>query len=169
MKLSLASVPPLFVLAVFAAACARPAAPPRPPAARVVAMAPETGPPASRAGERETPLPLPLPLAPSRRHDIDHHAQAERDAATVFRAMNHDLLRCFARPASHAFVEVDVLVGPQGDVRDVEATGGALAGRTAMACLTRRIARATFPPPRGGGTARVRVPFAFAVEPAVTE
>lgn len=100
---------------------------------------------------------------------VDRHAQAERDAAEIFRAMQDDLLACFTRamllPDATAHVVVDVLVAPDGTVRDVTTTGGARAGPGAMRCMERRIARATFAPPYAGGTSRIQVPFAFSFEP----
>jgi hypothetical protein len=96
----------------------------------------------------------------------DLHARVEREAAAVFRAMHDDFLRCFARarPPDHAYLVLDVLVGPGGDVRDVETTGGARVGG-ATACIARRVARASFPTPHGGGTSRIRVALAFGFEP----
>ncbi len=115
--------------------------------------------------------PPPFPrVAAERPPSVDHHARAERDAAEVFRAMHADLLACFTRapvllPDATAHVVVDVLVGPDGSVRDVTTAPGARASVAATRCIERRIARATFAPPRGGGTSRVRVPFAFSFEP----
>ena len=89
---------------------------------------------------------------------VDDPTRVERDASAVFRAMHGDFLRCFGRAQRRAFVTVDVLVGPQGEVRSVETFPS---GQPLTTCIARRVARATFPPPRDGGTARVRVPFAF--------
>jgi hypothetical protein len=78
--------------------------------------------------------------------------------------MEPDLLACYkarivVRPAAHGFITTDILIGPDGHVRGVETTGGALLGRTTMKCITSRIERAAFDPPHGGGTLRVHVPF----------
>ena len=90
----------------------------------------------------------------------------ERRDDEVFRAMQPQLLACYARrltthPTAHAYVTFDVLVGLDGRPRDVATTGGALLGNEALSCLSRHVRRATFAPPPGGGTSRVRVPFAF--------
>lgn len=145
MKLSL-----LFLLAAAGCAAPRPssahARPPEP--TRAAAAAPAS---------RSAPAP-------------DRHARIERDAAEVFRGMHRDLLACIMRSPPRradatAYMTVDVLVGSEGGVRDVATTGGARLGRPAVRCMERRIARATFPPPHGGGTARIQVPFAFSFEP----
>ena len=80
--------------------------------------------------------------------------------------MHSDVLACYRKrlathPNAHAHLTVDVLVGDDGLPRDVATTGGALLGETTLACLVRRVMRASFMPPYGGGTSRVSVPFAF--------
>src|SRR5688572_12016203 len=95
-----------------------------------------------------------------------NETRLEREAAAVFRAMQKDLLGCFARAAAgaHAFITVSVVLGDDGIARDVATTGGARVGRAAMTCVERRVAQARFPAPRAGGTARLSVPFAFSYE-----
>jgi len=100
---------------------------------------------------------------------LDAEALEERDAAAVFRTLHPDLVTCLGqsrapRRGGHAYVTAEVLVGPDGEVRGVSTTGAAQIGRRAMACVERRIARATFRAPRHGGTRRVSVPFAFDVD-----
>jgi hypothetical protein len=134
----------------------------------VVACAPPLR--APRSAPSPAPSPSPAAAVANRPPDVDRHAQAEHDAADVFRAMHGDLLACITRaPAlprdATADVVVDVLVAPDGSVRDVATTGGARVGTGAIACMQRRIARASFAPPRGGGTSRIQVPFAFSFEP----
>jgi hypothetical protein len=134
------------VLALLLLSCASPQAPRAPPIVETHAAM----------------LVVPPPDTPARAPEPDLHARVERDAGDVFRSMHGDLLRCFARapPGAHAFVTIDVLVGSDGEVRDVATTGGALVGG-ATTCIARRVAKASFPPPRGGGTARIRVPLEF--------
>ncbi|MBX3205673.1 MAG: AgmX/PglI C-terminal domain-containing protein [Labilithrix sp.] len=93
-------------------------------------------------------------------------AQAEGDAARVFRSMHAEVLACYAKrlathPRAHAAVTVDVLVGQDGRPRDVATTGGALLGPAVLSCVKRCVMRASFAPSGEGGTSRVRVPFAF--------
>lgn len=88
----------------------------------------------------------------------------ENAAATVFRAMERDVERCFARIDGNAFVMVEALVDDRGRVRRVESTGDARVDVTTRRCVERRVARAVFAVPRGGGTSRVRTSFAFTRE-----
>lgn len=93
--------------------------------------------------------------------------RAEENAATtVFRAMHDDLERCFTRTRvnGNAFVMVEALVDARGRVRRVAVTGDARASPATRGCVERRVARAVFPMPIGGGTSRVRTSFAFALE-----
>src|SRR5262245_49239446 len=76
----------------------------------------------------------------------------ELAAAAVFRTMHDDLERCFERTNGNAFVMVEAFVDDRGRVRRVEATGDARAGVATRRCVERRVARALFPVPRGGGT-----------------
>jgi hypothetical protein len=96
----------------------------------------------------------------------DHHARAEANADQVFVAMHDDLLACYkARvrvdPNAHAFLTVDVVIGPDGRVRNVETTGGALLGNQGLDCIVNRVKAATFEPLPGGGTRRIHVPLTF--------
>jgi hypothetical protein len=96
----------------------------------------------------------------------DHHADAVADADAVFAGMHDDLLACYrpraARdPRAHAFVTVDVVLNPDGTVRSVATTGGAMLGDAGLACISRRVRRATFAPVWGGGTLHLSVPMSF--------
>lgn len=109
-----------------------------------------------------------LPVAKRSRHssEPDPREQAERDAADVFRSMHPDVLACYTKrlathPKAHAAITVEVLVDQDGRPRDVATTGGALLGSAVLACITRKVMRTAFTPPRDGGSSRVRVPFAF--------
>jgi hypothetical protein len=96
----------------------------------------------------------------------DHHADAVANADAVFAAMHDDLVACY-RPAAardsraHAFVTVDVVLNPDGSVRSVATTGGAMLGDAGLACISRRVKRATFAPVWGGGTLRLSIPMSF--------
>lgn len=90
----------------------------------------------------------------------------EATASAVLRELHGDLLACYrarlrTHPRAHASLDADLLVGADGRVRDVTTTGGALLGRAARRCIEGRLRRAAFVPLQGGGTSRVRVPFAF--------
>lgn len=96
----------------------------------------------------------------------DYHALATENANTVLKAMHPDLLACYAKrvaasPNAHAFLTFDVVIGPDGTVRDVQSTGGALLGQATMSCLENRIRRGVFAAPHGGGTLHVHVPFSL--------
>ena len=96
----------------------------------------------------------------------DYHARATENANTVLEAMHDDLLACYKKrvavnPNAHGFITVDVIVGPDGGVRAVETTGGAVLGEGTMGCIVQRIRRASFDPPHGGGTLRIHVPFSL--------
>ena len=85
-------------------------------------------------------------------------------AAAVFRTMERDVERCFARIDGNAFIMIDAVVDDRGRVRRVESSGDARVGPTTRRCVERRVARAVFPLPRGGGSSHVRTSFAFARE-----
>ena len=109
-----------------------------------------------------------LPVVRRSRHssEPDPREQAERDAAAVFRSMHADVLACYTKrlathPKAHAAITVEVLVGQDGRPRDVATTGGALLGNAVLSCVTRKVMRTGFTPPRDGGSSRVQVPFAF--------
>lgn len=96
----------------------------------------------------------------------DYHAQATANVNRVLEAMHPQLLACYtkrvtASPNAHGFIVVDILVAPDGTVRDVGATGGALLGQRTMDCLVEQVRKAKFDPPHGGGTMRVEVPFSL--------
>jgi hypothetical protein len=102
-------------------------------------------------------------LCPTARAFADT-GQEESAAAAVLRAMHDDLERCFGRVNGIAFVIVEALVDEGGRVRRVEATGDRRAGLTTRRCIERRVARAVFPAPHGGGTSRLRTSLLFAFE-----
>jgi hypothetical protein len=96
----------------------------------------------------------------------DSFAQATENANKVLGAMQGDLLACYKKriavnPKAHGFITVDILVGPDGHVRTVDTTGGAILGDKTMSCIVDRIKTAVFAPPHAGGTLRVQVPFSL--------
>jgi hypothetical protein len=96
----------------------------------------------------------------------DSFAQATANANKVLEAMQGDLLACYKKrvavnPKAHGFITVDILIGPDGRVRTVDTTGGAILGDTTMGCIVDRIKKAAFAPPHAGGTLRVQVPFSL--------
>lgn len=87
-------------------------------------------------------------------------------ANRVLTSIQPQLLACYrkrvaARPDAHAFMSIDILVGPDGKVREAETTGGALLGKPTIECILGHIKGAQFDPPRGGGTMRIQVPFSL--------
>lgn len=96
----------------------------------------------------------------------DYNAQAVANANQVLEAMHPDLLACYKKrvavnPKAHGFITIDIMIGPDGKVRDVETTGGAVLGEGTMACIVGHIKRATFEAVHGGGTEHIRVPFSL--------
>ena len=96
----------------------------------------------------------------------DHHAVAVADADRVIAAMHDDLLACYKQrlvthPRAHATLTFDIVLEPEGKVRRIETTGGAMLGEKALRCMTDRLERGTFAPVHGGGTLRVHVPMTF--------
>jgi len=96
----------------------------------------------------------------------DYTALALADADDVLSRMQPELLGCYKRrvavaPNAHAFITVDVVIGPDGRVVQVETTGGALLGDDTMGCITGHIRRAHFLPPHNGGTLHLSVPFSL--------
>ncbi len=90
--------------------------------------------------------------------------EAVDKANNTLNGMNDDLLRCYTArlkvyPKAHAFLTIDILVGPDGRVERVETQGGALLGDNTMKCIVDRIKQGDFAPPHGGGTMRFEVPF----------
>ena len=97
---------------------------------------------------------------------LDYSAQASANANNVLEAMHDDLLACYKKrvavnPNAHADITVDIVIGPDGQVRTVETSGGAVLGEGTMGCIVKRIKRASFEAPRDGGTLRVHVPFSL--------
>jgi len=89
--------------------------------------------------------------------------QAVDRANATLNAMNDDLLACYearvkVNPKAHAFLTVDIVVGADGHVQNVETQGGALLGEVTMRCIVDRIKRGEFAPPPRGGTMRFEVP-----------
>lgn len=96
----------------------------------------------------------------------DYTQREVDDANAVLGSMRDDLLACYKkrlriRPEAHGFITIDILIGDDGHVRNVDTTGGAILGDTTMGCIVHRIERGTFEPPHGGGTIHVRVPFSL--------
>jgi hypothetical protein len=90
--------------------------------------------------------------------------EAVNRANATLDAMHDDLLACYvarvkAYPKAHAFLTVDIVVGPDGNVQSVETQGGALLGEPAMRCIVDRIRRGAFAQPPRGGTMRFEVPL----------
>jgi len=89
--------------------------------------------------------------------------QAAEKADQTLVAMHEDLLACYEErvknsPKAHAFLTIDIVVGPEGRVQAVETQGGALLGNKAMACIVNRIKEGEFAAPHNGGTMRLEVP-----------
>lgn len=121
----------------------------------------ETGPTVACDVVCDEPVVVPRPA-----DGPDHHAAATEDANHVLAILHPALLACYAQrvkaaPTAHAFLTFDVIIGPDGRVRDVESTGGALLGPTTMRCLEDTLRRGVFAPPHGGGTLRIHVPFSL--------
>jgi hypothetical protein len=96
----------------------------------------------------------------------EHHAAAVANVDAVVASMHDDLLACYrARvatyPSAHASVTLSVLINPDGSVRSVTSTGGAMLGDAGLRCITRRVERAVFAPVHGGGTLRTEIPLLF--------
>jgi hypothetical protein len=99
---------------------------------------------------------------------VDYHVDEAENADAVFASMHGDLLACYRErvaqsPNAHASLVVDVVLAPDGSVRAVDTTGGALFGDRTMRCITRRIQRGTFAPVRGGGTLHIQIPLTFSL------
>jgi hypothetical protein len=96
----------------------------------------------------------------------DYHAKATENANAVLEGMHDDLLACYKKrvavnPNAHGFITVDIVIDPEGHVRNVETTGGAVLGDGTMSCIVQRIKRGSFEPPHAGGTLRIHVPFSL--------
>lgn len=180
---SLASRSACFTYLCFLAACAAPTPPKEPaggPAATTAASiaAPRATSPASRNSASASAAVVTEPvvecdlvcerarIAPRSADTPDYHAKATANANAVLEAMHPELLECYktrvsANPNAHAFITVDIVIGPDGAVRTVDTTGGALLGERTMGCIVERIKRASFDPPHGGGTLHIQVPFSL--------
>jgi len=106
---------------------------------------------------------VPRDVPPDQTADY-YTAQAEEKANATLNGMHDDLLRCYTArvkvyPKAHAFLTIDIVVGPDGHVQNVETQGGALLGDPAMKCIVDRIKQGEFTPPTHGGTMRLEVPF----------
>jgi len=131
---------------------------------------PEQAPPATPAASAE-PAPVVCDLVCERAKVVaraedtpDYTAQADANVNAVLDAMRPDLLACYqtrltAQPTAHGFITATIVIDPQGGVRRVDTTGGAILGEKTMACIVQRIKRGKFDPPRGGGTLTVVAPF----------
>jgi len=96
----------------------------------------------------------------------NYHEQATANANTVLEAMHDDLLGCYKKrvavnPNAQGSITIDIIVEPDGKVRNVETSGGGVLGDTTMSCLVQRVKRASFDPPHNGGTLRIHVPFSL--------
>jgi outer membrane biosynthesis protein TonB len=173
----LASIRPVSSLACVALliACAGPRRPPRsPPPAEAQSLG------VTSAEEEVTADEQPIcdlvceqaRIVPRPADTPDYTARATGNANAVMASMQDDLSACYTKrlrvnPEAHGFITVDVVIGEDGRVRSVETTGGAILGKRTMDCIVRRIQRASFDPPHGGGTLRVHVPFSL--RPHATE
>ncbi len=96
-----------------------------------------------------------------------NYTKEETDnASRVLDSMKDDLIACYKKrlrmnPNAHGFITVDILVGADGSVLKTETTGGAVLGQETMGCIVKRVEKATFQKPHGGGTLHIRVPFSL--------
>ena len=96
----------------------------------------------------------------------DYTANQTDDVNRVLEALHPDLMACYtkrlkANPTAHGFITVDMIIGSQGEVAKIDTTGGGILGPATMDCIVKRIRRAKFEPPHGGGTLEVHVPFSL--------
>jgi hypothetical protein len=96
----------------------------------------------------------------------DYTKEETDNANRVLDTMKDDLIACYKKrlrvnPDAHGFITVDILVGPDGNVMKTETTGGALLGKDTMQCIVKRMEKATFQKPHGGGTLHIRMPFSL--------
>jgi hypothetical protein len=163
---------PVFVLLVAGVftACATkgpPPAAPTPIETTSAALTSAEGPAANESAEADpATIACELVCDGARIDGVDHHAAVVAEADRVVGAMHDDLLACYKKrlvthPRAHASLTFDIVLEPDGTVRKVETTGGAMLGDKAMRCMTERLARGGFAPVRGGGTLRVHVPMTF--------
>jgi hypothetical protein len=96
--------------------------------------------------------------------DSETHSIRQAEAANqVFEAMHDDLLACYkarvrVAPNAKGTVTFSILVGPDGAVKTIEPSGGETLG-SAKEGMMKRIQKATFKAPHGGGTMQIQVPF----------
>jgi len=105
---------------------------------------------------------------------LEYHVDEAENADSVFASMHGDLLACYKarvaeRPNAHASLVVDLVVAPDGSVRTVDTTGGAIFGDRTMRCIASRIQRASFAPVRGGGTIHIQIPLKFSLRGAADD
>lgn len=157
MKAVLASV----VFAALVVACA--SKPPPPPV--TTSSAALTTPSEKEAADVEpATIGCELVCEGARIDGVDHHAAAVADADRVVGAMHEDLLACYRKrlvtnPRAHASLTFDIVIEPDGTVRKIETTGGAMLGDKTIRCMTERLERGVFAPVHGGGTLRIHVPI----------
>ena len=65
--------------------------------------------------------------------EVDYSVKALSNANSVLESKQPGMLACYKKrvavaPNAHAFITVDVVIGPDGHVQSVETTGGALLG-----------------------------------------
>ena len=107
-------------------------------------------------------------LIPRVRPEPDYTQGETDNATTVLASMSDEILACYKKrlrvnPNAHGFITVDILVGSDGHVHNVETTGGAILGNQTMACIVHRIEQGVFEPPHGGGSIHVQMPFSLQV------
>jgi hypothetical protein len=98
--------------------------------------------------------------------EADYSVKALANANAILESMHPAMLACYKKrvavsPNAHAFITVDIVIGPDGKVAAVETTGGALLGEGTMSCIVDQIRQATFDKPHNGGTLRIHVPFSL--------
>jgi len=168
-----------------ACATARPAAAPasgppngaevtdaNPPAAAASTLGPAEAPgapPQAEPGAVECTLRCELPRLVSRGSPEPDYTQQETDnAMAVVSSMKNDLLACYKKrlrlnPRAYGAITVEIVVGEDGHVRKVDATGATILGRQTMACISHRIEQGVFEPPHGGGNIFIEIPFSLEV------
>jgi len=159
-------------LLVVAAACTPP--PPQVSGAKApgpIAAQPSGAPAAAQGAEQAPKCDVVCGAATVVSHEIppsetaDYYTnQAVDKANATLDGMHDDLLACYAArvkayPKAHAFLTIDIVVGPDGHVQNVETQGGALLGAVAMKCIVDRIRGGEFASPPRGGTMRLEVPL----------
>lgn len=108
----------------------------------------------------------PPQMLPRAALEPDYTKEETDNANRVLDSMKDDLIACYKQrlrvnPDAHGFITVDVLVGSDGTVLKTETTGGAILGKETMQCIVKRVEKATFQKPHGGGTLHIRMPFSL--------